>query len=156
MTKVHMVDAVYNEEDGWSVVTKDSPYGRVRGWAEVDITEEDGNHWDGCKIAEMRADIEIQKRRTKQLNHRSMVTDEIVNHVLKELELYPDRYQSIDDMKKLLANIQWSAKKQAKDNQKKLARMRESLPAKIDTLLEERQAIREQIEKMHKARENKE
>lgn len=156
MTKVHMVDAVYNDKWGYSVVTKDSPYGRVHGWANVNIAEEEGNHWDGCKIAEMRADIEIQKRRTKNLNHRSMVTNEIVNYILKELELYPDRYQSIEDMKKLLDNIQWSAKKQAKDNQKKLARMKEALPTKIDALLEERKAVREQIEKMHKARENKE
>lgn len=154
MSKVHILDSYY--EMGFSQVEKSSPYGVVKGYAQLGKEDMDiANQWDGCKIAEMRADLEIQKRRTKKLNHRAIVVDEIVNYMLKEFYLYPDRYESVEDVKVLLDKIWCSARKQAKDNQEKTARMEESLPAKIDTLLEERHAMREQIEKMRNMRENK-
>lgn len=154
MSKVHILDSYYNM--GFSQVEKSSPYGVVKGYAQ--LGKEDAaiaNQWDGCKIAEMRADLEIQKRRTKKLNHRAIVVDEIVNYILKEFYLYPDRYKSIEDVKVLLDKILCSARKQAQDNQEKTARMEESLPAKIDALLEERHAVRDQIEKVRNMRENK-
>lgn len=154
MSKVHILDSYYKM--GFSQVKKSSPYGVVNGYAQ--LGKEDAaiaNQWDGCKIAEMRADLEIQKRRTKKLNHRAIVVDEIVNYMLKEFYLYPDRYESIEDVKVLLDKIWRSARKQARDNQEKTARMEESLPAKIDALLEERHAVRDQIEKVHNMRENK-
>lgn len=154
MSKVHILDSYY--EMGFSQVEKSSPYGVVKGYAQLGKEDMDiANQWDGCKIAEMRADLEIQKRRTKKLNHRAIVVDEIVNYMLKEFYLYPDRYESVEDVKVLLDKIWRSARKQAKDNQEKTARMEESLPAKIDTLLEERHAMREQIEKVRNMRENK-
>ena len=154
MSKVHILDSYY--QMGFSEVEKSSPYGVVKGYAQLGKEDADiANQWDGCKIAEMRADLEIQKRRTKKLNHRAIVVDEIVNYMLKEFYLYPDRYESVEDVKVLLDKIWRSARKQAKDNQEKTARMEESLPAKIDTLLEERHAMREQIEKMRNMRENK-
>lgn len=154
MSKVHILDSYYKM--GYSQVEKSSPYGVVKGYAQLYKEDMDiANQWDGCKIAEMRADLEIQKRRTKKLNHRAIVVDEIVNYMLKEFYLYPDRYKSVEDVKVLLDKIWRSARKQAKDNQEKTARMEESLPAKIDALLEERYAVREQIEKMRNMRENK-
>lgn len=154
MSKVHILDSYYKM--GFSEVEKSSPYGVVKGYAQLGKEDMDiANQWDGCKIAEMRADLEIQKRRTKKLNHRAIVVDEIVNYILKEFYLYPDRYESIEDVKVLLDKIWRSARKQAKDNQEKTARMVESLPAKIDALLEERYAVRDQIEKMCNMRENK-
>ena len=155
MSKVHILDSYYNKM-GFSRVEKSSPYGVVKGYAQLGKKDADiANQWDGCKIAEMRADLEIQKRRTKKLNHRAIVVDEIVNYMLKEFYLYPDRYESIEDVKVLLDKIWRSARKQAKDNQEKTAYMEESLPAKIDTLLEERHAVRDQIEKVCNMRENK-
>ena len=154
MSKVHILDSYYKM--GFSEVEKSSPYGVVKGYAQLGKEDMDiANQWDGCKIAEMRADLEIQKRRTKKLNHRAIVVDEIVNYMLKEFYLYPDRYESVEDVKVLLDKIWRSARKQAKDNQEKTARMEESLPAKIDALLEERHAVRDQIEKMRNMRENK-
>lgn len=154
MSKIHILDSYY--KNGHSRVVKSSPYGVVKGYAELDKEDEAiANQWDGCKIAEMRADLEIQKRRTKKLNHRAIVVDEIVNYMLKEFYLYPDRYESIEDVKVLLDKIWRSARKQARDNQKKIVHMEESLPAKIDALLEERHAVREQIEKVRNMRENK-
>ena len=154
MSKIHILDSYY--KNGYSRVVKSSPYGVVKGYAELDKEDEAiANQWDGCKIAEMRADLEIQKRRTKKLNHRAIIVDEIVNYMLKEFYLYPDRYESIEDVKVLLDKIWRSARKQAKDNQEKTACMVESLPAKIDALLEERHAVRDQIEKMRNMRENK-
>lgn len=151
MSKVHIVDSYYDK--GYSQVIKNSPYGVVHGAAMLGKEDaEIGNQWDGCKIAEMRADLEIQKRRTKKLNHRAIVVDEIVNYILKEFYLYPERYESIEDVKILLDKIWRSARKQAQDNKEKTARMEEALPKKIDTLLDERYSVREQIEKM---RENK-
>lgn len=154
MSKVHILDSYYKM--GFSQVEKSSPYGIVKGYARLNKEDEAiANQWDGCKIAEMRADLEIQKRRTKKLNHRAIVVDEIVNYMLKEFYLYPDRYESVEDVKVLLDKIWRSARKQARDNQEKTARMEESLPAKIDALLEERYAVRDQIEKMCNMRENK-
>lgn len=154
MSKIHILDSYYKM--GFSEVEKSSPYGVVRGYAQLGKEDMDiANQWDGCKIAEMRADLEIQKRRTKKLNHRAIVVDEIVNYMLKEFYLYPDRYESVEDVKVLLDKIWRSARKQAQDNQEKTARMEESLPAKIDTLLEERHAVRNQIEKVCNMRENK-
>lgn len=156
MSKTKIVYTKYDQKDGYSLVVKDSPYGRIYGHAFLnDEDKEIANQWDGCKIAEMRADFEIQKRRTKKLKHRAIVVDEIVNYMLKEFYLYPDRYESVEDVKVLLDKIWRSARKQARDNQEKTARMEESLPAKIDTLLEERYAVRDQIEKMRNMRENK-
>lgn len=154
MSKVHILDSYYKM--GFSEVEKSSPYGVVKGYAQLGKEDMDiANQWDGCKIAEMRADLEIQKRRTKKLNHRAIVVDEIVNYMLKEFYLYPDRYESVEDVKVLLDKIWRSARKQAQDNQEKTARMEESLPAKINTLLEERHAVRDQIEKVRNMRENK-
>ena len=154
MSKVHILDSYYNM--GFSQVEKSSPYGIVKGYARLNTEDAAiANQWDGCKIAEMRADLEIQKRRTKKLNHRAIVVDEIVNYMLKEFYLYPDRYESVEDVKVLLDKIWRSARKQARDNQEKTARMEESLPAKIDALLEERYAVRDQIEKMCNMCENK-
>lgn len=155
MSKVHILDSHYTM--GYSRVVKSSPYGVVRGYAQLSKEDADiANQWDGCKIAEMRADLEIQKRRTKKLNHRAIVVDEIVNYILKEFYLHPDRYESIEDVKDLLGKIQRSARKQARDNQEKTACMAESIPTKIDTLLEERHTVRDQIEKVRNMRENKE
>lgn len=154
MSKVHILDSYYKM--GFSQVEKSSPYGVIKGYARLDNEDADiANQWDGCKIAEMRADLEIQKRRTKKLNHRAIVVNEIVNYMLKEFYLYPDRYESVEDVKVLLDKIWRSARKQARDNQEKTARMEESLPAKIDTLLEERHAVRDQIDKMCNMCENK-
>ena len=149
MSKTKIAYARYDQEDGYSVVVKDSPYGRIYGHAFLDDEDKDiANQWDGCKIAEMRADLEIQKRRTKRLNVRAEAINEALCYVLNNI--------SVDELDKdnpalyYLEELSFSASKQAKDNQNKLASMKESISAKVDALLDERKQMREIAEKLHK------
>lgn len=149
MSKTKIAYARYDQEDGYSLVVKDSPYGRIYGHAFLDDEDKDiANQWDGCKIAEMRADLEIQKRRTKRLNVRAEAINEALCYVLNNI--------SVDELDKdnptlyYLEELSFSASKQAKDNQNKLASMKESISAKVDALLDERKQMREIAEKLHK------
>lgn len=149
MSKTKIAYARYDQEDGYSLVVKDSPYGRIYGHAFLDDEDKEiANQWDGCKIAEMRADLEIQKRRTKRLNVRAEAINEALCYVLNNI--------SVDELDKdnptlyYLEELSFSASKQAKDNQNKLASMKESISAKVDALLDERKQMREIAEKLHK------
>lgn len=153
MSKTKLVHADYNIKDGMSLVTKDSPYGRVFGYAFVNEEEdiEYANQWDGCAIAEMRADLEIQKRRTKKLNVRADAINEALCYVLNNIPM--EELSKNNPALYYLEELSFSASKQAKDNQAKLARMKKVLPTKIDALLDERKKVQEQIEKMRKNKE---
>lgn len=149
MSKTKIVYTKYDQEDGYSLVVKDSPYGRIYGHAFLnDEDKEIANQWDGCKIAEMRADFEIQKRRTKRLNVRADAINEALCYVLSNIPM--DELDKDNPALYYLEELSFSAGKQAKDNQNKLAGMRESISTKIDTLLYERKQMREIAEKLHK------
>lgn len=149
MSKTKIAYARYYQEDGYSLVIKDSPYGRIYGQAFLDDEDKDiANQWDGCKIAEMRADLEIQKRRTKRLNVRAEAINEALCYVLNNIPM--DELDKDNPALYYLEELSFSASKQAKDNQNKLASMRESISIKIDTLLDERKQMREMVEKLHK------
>lgn len=150
MSRTRLVHSYYDGKT--STVIKSSPYGMICRSATVNELEDNdiANQWDGCMIAEMRVNIEMQKRRTKQLNHRVTVINEVINNVNKELSLHPEKYRSKEDILGLLDSLQRSAKKQSQDNKDKLRHMKDTLPGAIDSITTTRRYMRTRAKEKQK------
>lgn len=145
MSKVHLRESKFSDISGYSKIIKSSPYGVFVRYACVDPEDADiKNKWDGCKIAEKRVDIDIQKERTKALNKRAKSIEEAFNYVKK------NRTNSIKSDYELLEELYHSAKNQANENKIKLQCMKKYFSKYVDYILDERKSMRKQIEE-HKS-----
>lgn len=70
MAHNRIIESTYDDYFGVARVTKSSQYGEFCRGAFCNPEYDEGNAWDGQKIAERRCDIDIQKAKAKDFQSR--------------------------------------------------------------------------------------
>ena len=124
---------------GWdSWVLKQTKYGTFNGEAILHPEDEDiDNSFDGCRIAEFRADLQAYKEKAKWLRQRAIgarIAWKSIYKVLDDIE-----YKLLTDEVEMLEN-------QAQRAKEYYERMKDYEPIYIKNLIKNRRETRERIE----------
>jgi len=134
-----ILDSLYNPGyDSW--VLKQTKYGIFDGEARLHPHDEDiDNSFDGCKIAEFRADLKSCKEKAKWMRQRAIGARIVAQSCWRVLE----DTEAEAEVEKIVAMLE----KQADDTQEYYKRMKAYEPMFIKNLLQERRETREMINK---------
>lgn len=133
-----IIDSNYNPGfDSW--VLKQTKYGIFDGYAELHKDDADiDNSYDGCRIAEFRADLQAYHEKAKWLRQRAVGARIVCNRLYKTLD--NEHYKILIDEVEML-------EKQAQDAREYYERMKAYEPMFIKNLLKKRRETREMIDK---------
>lgn len=136
--KGKILDSVYNPGyDSW--VLKQTKYGRFSGYTKLHPADEDiDNSYDGCRIAEFRADLQAYKEKAKRMRERAKGA-RIVWHAIID-------YIDNDEADIITKEVEM-LEKQADAAREYYENMKAYEPMFINSLLKKRRETREMIDK---------
>lgn len=80
-----ILESYYDEEEGFSSVTKHTKYGAFTAEAYCHPEDRDiQNEWDGCRFAEVKCDIAALHEKIKMMRQRLVGMDQLLDIINRE------------------------------------------------------------------------
>ena len=105
MSRIKLVDAIYDENTGISSVKISTNFGNIEKFVKVAEADKDiANQFDGCYIAEFDCHVEMYRRKARALYQRYIGAKELIdtwpqleNMCGKKIEDMHKRYKEAND-----------------------------------------------------------